>query len=143
MNLLDAIPAGVRVAVDSPPLIYFLDGRSELAARFAPLFEAAESGRNELVVSTIALAEVLAGPLSHGNEALAERYRKVLASSPGFSLQPVDAEVAATAARLRARYRLKLPDAIQLATAVTTGCHALVTHDRDFSRVKDVLVLGR
>ena len=46
------------------------------------------------------------------------------------------------AARVRIRHRLKLPDAIQVATAIEQGCHALITHDRDFGRVGEVLILG-
>jgi len=44
--------------------------------------------------------------------------------------------------RLRLVHRLKLPDAIQLATAVHEGCAALVTHDRDFAGVTDLPILG-
>jgi predicted nucleic acid-binding protein len=35
-----------------------------------------------------------------------------------------------------------LPDAIQLAVALNDGCFALVTHDRDFSDVTELAVLG-
>jgi predicted nucleic acid-binding protein len=45
------------------------------------------------------------------------------------------------AAQLRAQYRLKLPDAIQLATALDIGAAAFVTHGRDFSRVSGVEIL--
>lgn len=54
----------------------------------------------------------------------------------------LDADIAVLAARLRAKHRLKLPDAIQLATAIHTGCHALVTHDRGFSGIADLPILG-
>ena len=43
---------------------------------------------------------------------------------------------------MRLRHRLRLPDAIQVAVAIQAGCHALVTHDRDFAGVTDLLVLG-
>jgi predicted nucleic acid-binding protein len=36
---------------------------------------------------------------------------------------------------------LKLPDAIQLATALDIGAAAFVTHDRDFSQVTGVQIL--
>ena len=42
----------------------------------------------------------------------------------------------------RLRHRLKLPDAIQLATAVQEGCHAMISHDRDFGKIREILVLG-
>jgi predicted nucleic acid-binding protein len=48
------------------------------------------------------------------------------------------------AARLRADYRLKTPDAIQAATAVHARTSAFITNDPVFQRVTelDVLVLG-
>ena len=33
-------------------------------------------------------------------------------------------------------YKLKLPDAIQLASALAINADALVTHDRDFAKVR-------
>ena len=49
--------------------------------------------------------------------------------------------IAALAAQLRAQYRLRLPDAIQLATALDMGAAAFVTHDRDFSQVTGMKIL--
>jgi predicted nucleic acid-binding protein len=49
-----------------------------------------------------------------------------------FELVPVSQDVAVTAARLRAGTGLRLPDALQAATALEIGAAALVTHDRDF-----------
>ena len=44
--------------------------------------------------------------------------------------------MAIQAAQLRAQYGLKLPDAMQLATAIDIGASALVTLDRDFFAVQ-------
>ena len=55
---------------------------------------------------------------------------------------PLSAQVAVMAAQLRVQYRLKLPDAVQLASALDIGAAALVTHDRDFSKVLDFPVLN-
>jgi predicted nucleic acid-binding protein len=141
MSLLDAIAPGSTVTVDTSPIIYMLEGHPVLAQRFAPLFEAVESGRNQIMISVITIAEVLAGPLQKGREGLARRYRQVMTTSPGWSVMAIDADLAEGAARFRARYRLQLPDAILLATAIESGSAALVTHDRDFSRIKDLPVL--
>ncbi|MDP2024174.1 MAG: PIN domain-containing protein, partial [Hydrogenophaga sp.] len=51
------------------------------------------------------------------------------------------AALLALAAQLRAQHRLKLPDALQLATALEAGASAFVTHDRDFSGVSALPVL--
>ncbi len=140
--ILDEIPVGVSVLVDSNPIISHLENHPVLAERYRPLFVAAEAGRNELVISAVTLAEVLGGPARAGNEILLERYQQALTTGPGWRLRGMDCAIAVHAARLRARYRLKLPDAIQLATAVQEGCFAVVTHDRDFSAVKELPILG-
>jgi predicted nucleic acid-binding protein len=37
---------------------------------------------------------------------------------------------------------MKLPDAIQLATSIHADCYALISHDRDFEKSSEILVLG-
>jgi predicted nucleic acid-binding protein len=54
---------------------------------------------------------------------------------------PISSAIAATAARMRVRYGLKLPDAIQLATALDLEAAALITHDRDFARVAGLSIV--
>lgn len=132
------LPIGARVVVDTAPVIYVLEDRSPFADRFAGLFDAAARAELVIVVSPITVAEVLVGPLQAGQEALAQRYEAALAH---FELVPFDARLAARAARLRARYRLKLPDAIQLATALECSADAFVTHDRDYARVEGMLLI--
>lgn len=129
---------GDLVVVDSSPLIYLLDDHAEFASRFEGLFEAYERGALQVAISTIAVAEVLAGPFKHGQDVLAKRYEKTLSN---FEVVSVSQEIAITAARLRARGGLRLPDALQAATALEIGAVALVTHDRDFSRLEGLRVL--
>lgn len=141
MNLAKHIPDGATVLVDTNPLVYLFEGNS-LVARFETVFEDIDSGRIQALVTPITLAEIVGGPLRAGKEALAARYRKALTASFGWSLRELDADIAVLAARLRIAHRLKLPDAIQLATAVHEDCVALVTHDRCFSGVTDIPILG-
>jgi predicted nucleic acid-binding protein len=92
-----------------------------------------------LAVTTVTLAEVLTGPLSARDEVLTERYRSTLKS---WFVVDLDAEIAESAARLRSALKLKLADTVQAASALAIGADALVTHDRDFSAVRDLRVLG-
>ena len=46
------------------------------------------------------------------------------------------------ATRLRAALKLKLADAVQAASTLAIGADTLVTHDHDFSAVRDLRVLG-
>jgi len=140
MGLADpfGLPEGARVTVDSAPLIYFLEDHRVYARRFAPVFEASAAGALDIVISAIAVAEVLTGPLKAGNEALANRYLRALEE---WRVVPVDAEIAALAARLRTGHKLLLPDAIHAATALATDSAALVTHDRDFSGLRGLRII--
>ena len=132
------LPIGATVLVDTAPWIYMLEDHPTFAPKFAGLFEAGAAGEVELALSTIALAEVLTGPCKAGHTMLAKRFETVLNT---YRVVPVTAPIASLAAQLRAQYRLKLPDALQLATALEIGAAALVTHDRDFSAVQGLQVL--
>lgn len=140
MELLDAaaLPTAALLLVDSAPIIYVLEAHAKYASRFMPLFERHARGEIALAVTTVTMAEVLAGPLSAGSETLARRYRAVLET---WQVVDLDADIAETAARMRAAYRLKLPDAIQLASALAINADALVTHDRDFAKVQGLRIL--
>lgn len=139
---LEGIPHGAIVVVDSAPIIYFLENHAKFAERFAPFFDAAESGELEVTISAITLAEVLTGPLQHGNELLAAQYERALTSATGWRVFAVNQQVAVQAARLRTVYKLRLPDAIQVATAVVVGAHALVTHDKAFAKITEMRIIG-
>ena len=138
LRLWAKLPQGASVLVDTAPWSYVLESHPQFADRFVGLFEAAAKGHLLIALSTITLAEVLTGPFKAGQTALAKRYEKALLQ---YRVVDVSAPIAALAAQLRAQYRLKLPDALQLATALDMGATALVTHDRDFSQVTGLDIL--
>lgn len=137
-RLWAGLPQGATVVVDTAPFIYLLESHPQFADQFVGLFEAAAAGDLTIRLSTITLAEVLSGPFKAGQTALTKRYEKALSR---LSVIPVSPSIAVLAAQLRAQYRLKLPDAIQLASALDVGAAAFVTHDRDFSQVTGVAIL--
>jgi len=136
---LSALPQGALVLVDSAPIIYVLEGHARYASRFQPLFERQAAGDIAFAVATITIAEVLTGPLGAGEEALAKRYRAVMES---WQVVNLTADIAESAARFRAASKLRLADAIQAASAIAVNADALVTHDRDFSKLKSLAVLS-
>ena len=135
---LSGLPLNALVLVDSAPIIFYLEDHKQFAPVFSPLFEAHLSGKLRLAVSSITITEVLTGPLRTKNEGLVRRYRGLLES---WQVVDVDAGIAESAARLRATLGLRLADAIQAASALAINAAALVTHDRDFSRLKALKVL--
>ena len=136
---IESLPLGSLVLVDSAPIIYILESNTKFSKRFVPLFERHAAEEVMLAVSTVTIAEVLTGPLSKGEEALAKRYRAVLEA---WQVVDFTSDIAESAARIRGTYGLKLPDAIQVASALAINADVLVTHDRDFSKVRGLQVLG-
>jgi predicted nucleic acid-binding protein len=135
----DDLPEQALLLMDSAPIIYLLEGHPRFGPRFRPLFAAHAAGRLRFAVTTIAIAEILTGPLQAADDALARRYRAILESWQPIDL---DVDIAENAARLRASLRLKLADAVQVASALAINAAALVTHDRDFSRVHSLKVIS-
>jgi predicted nucleic acid-binding protein len=108
------IPARhVRIAVDTAPLIYFLNGDNVRASLVRPVLAASAAHEIELVVSV-----VLDGPAA-------------------LSVTPVGREIGRLAAHLRAELGLRLADALIAATAIVTGCTALLGNDTSFRRLGD------
>jgi len=133
------LPEQALLLIDSAPIIYILEDHPLFGPHFGPLFAAHAAGRLRFAVTTITVAEVLVGPLRAGDDALVQRYRTILESWRPVAL---DLDIAASAARLRASFRLGLADAVQAASALAINAAALVTHDRDFSRLRSLRIIS-
>lgn len=77
--------------------------------------------------SVILLPEVLSRPLRNKDEAEHEFLVRWLSQ---IDLKPVDEEIAEAATTLGAKYRLKVANAIHLATAVVWGAERFHTNNR-------------
>ena len=135
---------GKLIALDTAPLIYFIEEHPVFLPLVLPLFEAVYYSRIRLVTSTITLIEVLVQPIRRGELKIAQQYRDVLTNAANIQLVPLSQQIAETAAILRAQYQLRTPDAIQLATAKMSGAAAFITNDEQFAKTDfNVLLLDR
>ena len=123
---------GKTVGLDTAPLVYYIEEHPLSGPRLDPFFEAVAAGRIRVVTSTVTLLEVLVLPLRRKDDAVASKYNDILLSSEHVATVPVTPLIAQSAAELRAASKLKTPDAIQLATAISQKAAAFLTGDRDF-----------
>ena len=79
--------------------------------------------------SGFTLMEVLVVPYRTGNLAVADRYEALL-TRRGLRFIDIDRTLLKAAAQLRAAFKLKPPDAIQVAAAMVANCDAFLTNDR-------------
>jgi predicted nucleic acid-binding protein len=120
------------VSCDTAPIIYYIETNPAYIKRVDPFFNALDQGKFQLVTSTITLLEVLIHTLRQGNTALAQQYEQLLHNTRNVQIVAVSSIIAQTAARIRATYNLRTPDAIQIATAIEQGSTFLVTNDPNF-----------
>jgi predicted nucleic acid-binding protein len=122
-----------KIFFDTNLFIYMVEASGERAARVRGILERMSERRDELLTSTLTLAEVLVKPLLAGDVALVDRYEKLL-STPGVSLLPFDRSSARIYAQLRQDRTLKPPDIIQLACAAHARCDLFITNDDRLSQ---------
>ncbi len=122
------MPAGSTVLLDTNVLIYHLEGLSPYAELTRALLEMLATAELEATISTLSVAELLAGPYRSGNEAKVAIAKNFVENLPNTSHADVDLQVADRAAWLRA-HGLQMPDAIILATAIVAGVDVVLTND--------------
>ncbi len=129
MGLIDDLQPG-PVGLDTAIFIYFIEEDPRFLEIVKPVFTAMDRGVLQGVTSALTLLEVLVVPYRAGNFALAERYEALLTRGRGLRLLDLDRPLLRSAAQLRAKARLKTPDAIQIVAALIAGCPVFLTSDR-------------
>jgi predicted nucleic acid-binding protein len=120
---------GAVVALDTAPLIYFIEAHPSYHRVIRPFFEAADRDEFRVVTSVLTITEVLVHPIRKGNASLGDQYRRILLDAENISPLPVSEIIAEEAAQLRALHGLRTPDALQMATAVHAKAAWFVTND--------------
>ena len=141
MKVDDALQGVSRLAFDTSPIIYFVEANPAYDKLVSNIFSRVAAGTLEGWTSVISLSEVLVQPIVSERNDLQHAYRELLLKSSNFHTVPISATVAENAARVRAAYQLRLPDAIQIAFALDVGCQAIICNDHSMRRVTELSVL--
>jgi predicted nucleic acid-binding protein len=141
MKLSDALQSVNKVFLDTSPVVYYVEAVPAFAEVAKGIFTLIGEGQMQGVVSPVTLAECVTLPIRLGQVELRQRFTDLLTATEGILLVNIDAVIAQEAAELRIQYGLKLPDALQMATAIAAGCEAFLTNDVALKRVKELRVL--
>lgn len=120
---------GQRVYLDANIIIYAVEAAAEHLPTLTGLLELFADGGAAAATSELTLAEVLPRPLDAGRPDIATLYEELLTSSTWLTVLPVSRNILMDAARLRSQFRMRLPDAIHVATAEAAGCRILLSND--------------
>ena len=117
IQIEEALAGVSRLFLDTAPVIYFVERNPEFVDRVDPIFD-----RLEFLTD---LEQVYLNVVTRGDVLFVE---DTLA-------------IAHEAARVRFKYNLQLPDALQIAAAIASNCEAFLTNDVQIKRVTELKVL--
>ena len=125
------LPGGhKRVLIDTSVWIYHLENHPEFGLPAGRVIESLEEGRFRGIASELTLLELTVRPLQLGRQDVADHYEVLLDYFPNLEIVPVSREILLEAAALRARQKIRTPDAIQLATGIRAGATLAVTNHK-------------
>jgi len=135
--------SGKLAFLDTNIFIYLIEENPSYLNQVYKLLEFLEKNKYEIVTSTLTLGEILTKPYKDNRMDLVKRYKSFFSE---MKLIELNSEIASLFAKVRADYKIKTPDAVQLASAVYAKANLFVTNDDRLSRFESeecrVVLLG-
>ena len=148
MGLLkpSALKPGSTFALDTVVFVYFLELHPTYYTTVKKIFCRIETGKLKAVMSSLVFAELLVPAYKANDRSRAQTLIRVLTNFPNLQVIPLSPEISAEAARLRAIFNIRTPDAIHAATALEAKADGIITNDKGFLRLSnelDILMLDK
>lgn len=121
--------------MDSSIFIYQIEAHPKYVALTDVVFSWLDDPTSRAVTAALTMTEILVVPYRNRDERLVDDFYGLFSTYPNLEWISIDLQVADVAARLRAAYGLRTPDALQAAIAIQTEATALITNDPVFRRV--------
>jgi len=117
------------VTLDTNCFIYYFEDNENYADKLELIFTKIQNGILKANMSALSLLEILVKPKKEGNIFLENRYKLTLRNYPNLKIVDVSFDIIDTAARLRATYNIRTPDAIILASSLYMKSNYFITND--------------
>lgn len=127
------------VGIDSNIFIYYFEENPQFAKASKKIFDGLSVEIIRGVTSVLTLAEVLSKKGLPDN--IARNLEESFFEIPNLSILEVNRSIAKDAAKIRRKYGFRIPDAIQLATAVTAHTQVFITNDARLKKFKEIKVI--
>ena len=122
------------VALDSNIFIYHFEDNQEFKPPVDLIFKGLAEATTRAVTSVISVIEALSYPMP---DVVVEEIEEAFKNIPNLQILDVDHEIAREAAKIRRKYgALRLPDAVQLASASFARAQVFITNDRRLKKFK-------
>ena len=129
-----------RIGLDTNVIIYYIEEHPVFLEKVEPLIDKIVEGKAVGITSYVTLLELLVKPVKEERFDLVEQYKTILTTQ--LEMVPLDESVSLRAAELRAKYGIKTPDAIQLASVISRKGDVFITNDVRLDIVEEIKVLN-
>jgi predicted nucleic acid-binding protein len=129
------------IGIDTMVFIYHLEDHPDYSHLTDRIFEAVENGKYHAITSVITLLEILIKPKRDNSLLVAKDYKNLLLTFPHLKIFDLDVNISDIASDFRAKYGIKIPDAIQIATTIYGGSKSFITNDNSLKKIEEVNVL--
>lgn len=136
--LRDFLKKHRKIYLDTSAFIYFVEQHPRYYKICETIFDNIETGYAEASTSTLTLLEILVQPYKLNRDDLVVKFYSLLTTYPNLTWIELGLNISDLAARLRAEYNLKTPDAIQVASAISCGTSGFICNDRAFKKIKNI-----
>lgn len=145
VRCLERLSKYSSVALDTSIFIYHFKANPIYQKISREILQSVEEGIFVGVTSVITLMEILVYPLALNRVDVARKYEILLVNFPNLRVVDLDRGSAHQAAALRAHYKIKPADALQIAACKRNGAEIFITNDQRLEKLHpemDILVLS-
>lgn len=127
-----------RVFIDTAPIIYYLENSSQYMNSIKKFFAACVKSDIQIVTSTVTVEEYLVLPYMSGRMELVENFKRFI-DYMNMEVVEINFRIAERGAKIRGRYKsFKAMDALQIATAIESGCDMFFTNDKQLRQEREL-----
>ena len=129
------------VYLDTMCFVYYFEENKIYYPLCRKVFQKLANSQLQTITSVLTATEILIYPKKADNLSLERMYKSIFLKHPYIKVVEFDFETAEIAAELGAKYNIKTPDAIHLATALNSRAQAFITNDPKLKQVKEMRTL--
>lgn len=123
------------LALDTQLFIYFLERHPIYFSLVQDIFTRIEKGEVQAAASSLAFTEIFVPAYRHKMLSQVTEVFRLLTNFPNLRFTDISPCIAQEAARIRADYNLRTPDALHVASALDVQADVFVTNDHGLQSV--------
>lgn len=139
-NILNKLFEAKICGLDTMIFIYLLEKNPRYFSLVEEIFKLIEKRKISAVTSIITPIEIISSPLLSSYPEKIKLYLEFFSNMGNLLVEDLTKDLIEETARLRRRFLLRTPDAIQLATAIRSGAKIFLTNDEIFKKTEEIKI---